>query len=242
MLFQYLRRKVRRIRPANRPVSVLTALSKLYEKVLFDQIYEAFYWRLSPNLSGFLKGHSCCTALLKLTEDWRACLDRREAVAAVAIDLSKAFDSVCHPLLLAKLKAYGFTHDALEIMTAYLIGRRQRVKLDGVHSTWRTIKTGVPQGSLLGPLLFNMYVNDLNYFITNTSLRLYADDTTQYASDVSPILHFEVQNSPGNELGSHNILGLFWGTQAIRSDKQIMVALSHPSIKLNEDDIPGAKL
>ena len=63
-------------------------------------------------------------------------------------------------------------------MTAYLIGRRQRVKLDGVHSTWRRIKTGVPQGSLLGPLLRNMYV-DLNYFITNTSLRLYDDDTTQ---------------------------------------------------------------
>ena len=74
------------------------------------------------------------------------------------------------------------------------------------------------------------------------SLRLYADDTTQYASDVSPILRSEVQNSPGNELGSHSILGLFWGTQAIRSDKQIMEALSHPSIKLNKDDIPGAKL
>ena len=72
-----------------RLVSVLTALSKLYEKVLFDQIYQAFYWRLSPNLSGFLKDHSCCTALVKLTEDWRACLDRREAVAGVAIDLSK---------------------------------------------------------------------------------------------------------------------------------------------------------
>ena len=70
-------------------------------------------------------------------------------------------------------------------MTAYLIGRRQRVKLDGVHSTGRTIKTGVPRGSLLGPLLFNMYVNDLNYFITNTSLRLYADDTTPYASDLN---------------------------------------------------------
>ncbi|PFX22149.1 RNA-directed DNA polymerase from mobile element jockey [Stylophora pistillata] len=178
-----------------RPVSVLTSLSKLYEKVLFDQIYEAFHWRLSPNLSGFLKGHSCCTALLKLTEDWRACLDRREAVAAVAIDLSKAFDSVCHPLLLAKLKAYGFTHDALETMTAYLTGRRQRVKLDGVYSSWRTVKTGVPQGSLLGPLLFNLYVNDLNYFITNTSLRLYADDTTHYASDVSPTVLQYIINS-----------------------------------------------
>ena len=178
-----------------RPVSVLTSLSKLYEKVLFDQIYEAFHWRLSPNLSGFLKGHSCCTALLKLTEDWRACLDRREAVAAVAIDLSKAFDSVCHPLLLAKLKAYGFTHDALETMTAYLTGRRQRVKLDGVYSSWRTVKTGVPQGSLLGPLLFNLYVNDLNYFITSTSLRLYADDTTHYASDVSPTVLQYIINS-----------------------------------------------
>ena len=178
-----------------RPVSVMTALSKLYEKVLFDQIYEAFYWRLSPNLSGFLKGHSCCTALLKLTEDWRAYLDRREAFAAVTIDLSKAFDSVCHPLLPAKLKAYGFTYDVLEIMTAYLIGRRQRVKLEGVNPTWRTIKTGVPQGSLLGPLLFNMYVNDLNYFITNTSLRLHADDTTQYVYDVSPMVLQFVINS-----------------------------------------------
>ena len=63
-----------------RPVSVLTALSKLYEKVIFDQRYEALNWRLSPNLSGYLKGHSCCIALLKMTEDWRASLDRREAV------------------------------------------------------------------------------------------------------------------------------------------------------------------
>ena len=99
----------------------------------------------------------------------------------MAIDLSKAFDSVCHPLLLAKLKAYGFTYDAPELMTAYLVGQRQRVKLDGVHSTWRTVRTGVPQGFLLGPLLFNMYVNDVNYFIANTFLRL-------YAFDVSPMI------------------------------------------------------
>ena len=97
--------------------------------------------------------------------------------------------------MLAKLKAYGFTGDALELMTAYLLGRRQRVKLDGAYSSWRTMTTRVPQGSLLGPLLFNMYVNDLNCFVSNTCLRLYADDTTEYASDVSPMVLQCVINS-----------------------------------------------
>ena len=77
---------------------------------------------------------------------------------------------------------------ALQLMTAYLRERKQRVKLDNTYSHWRTVTTGVPQGSLLGPLLFNIYMNDLNYFIEGTSLRLYADDTTAYASDKSPVV------------------------------------------------------
>ena len=171
-----------------RAVSVLPALSKIYERVMYDQIYGTFITILSPNISGYLKGHSCCTALLKMTKDWRKSLDEREAVAAIAVDLSKAFDSVCHGLLLAKLRAYGFSKSAIELMSSYLCGRRQRVKLDNVYSDWRMVKTGVPQGSLLGPLLFNIYSNDLNYKVSNTSLRLYADDTTEYASDVSPMV------------------------------------------------------
>ena len=97
-------------------------------------MYEAFYSRLSRNLSGYLKGPSCCTALLKMTEDWRASIDIREPVTVVVVDLTKAFDSVCHPLLLAKLKAYGVTDDALELITAHLLGRRQRVKVDFILS------------------------------------------------------------------------------------------------------------
>jgi len=149
-------------------------------------VYCAFAPSLMPNLSGYLKTHSCCTALLKMVEDWRLSLNNREAVAVLAIDLSKTFDSVCHGLLLAKLRAYGFTDQALELKRNYLQDRRQRVKLDGIYSDWKPVKVGVPQGSLLGPLYFNICINNLNLQVTNTSLQLYADDTTEYASDISP--------------------------------------------------------
>ena len=82
-----------------------------------------------------------------MTEDWRASLDRREAVTAVAIDLSKAFDSVCHSLLLAKLKALGFSNTGIELMSAYLRGRRQRVKLDGVYSDGELLSPGSLKGA-----------------------------------------------------------------------------------------------
>ena len=106
-----------------RPVSVLTALSKVYGKVMYDQLYNTFCRHLSQNLSGFIKNHSCCTALLTalLTEDWRRSLDNRESAMAVAVDLSKAFDSMNHNLLLAKLKAYGLFQSAMSLMSSYLL-------------------------------------------------------------------------------------------------------------------------
>ena len=126
-----------------------------------------------------------------MTEDWRNSVDNKEAVTAVAVDLSKAFDAINHSLLLAKLKAYSFSPHTLELMSTYLLGCQQCVRLEGVCSNFKTVKSGVPQGSLLGPLLLNIFINDLNFCVPNVSLRLYADDTTDYLSDVSPtILEF----------------------------------------------------
>ena len=110
-----------------RPISILTALFKVYERIMYDLLHHAFQSHLSSNMSVFLKHHSCCSALLKMFEDWRNSLDKREAVVAVAIDLSKACDSIDHNLLLAKLGAYGLSSSALLLMSSYLTGRKQRV-------------------------------------------------------------------------------------------------------------------
>ena len=145
---------------------------------MYDQIYNTFCRHLSQNLSGFLKNHSCCTAFLKMTEDWKRSLDNWEWAMAVAFVLSKAFHSINHNLLLAKLKAYGLSQSALSLISSYLLGRKQRVCLHGVCSSYSDLRAGLPQGSLLGPLLFNIFINDLNYAVSDVSLRLYADDTT----------------------------------------------------------------
>ena len=104
------------------------------------------------NMSGFLLGHSCCSALLKLTDDWRQALDNKKDVPVVAVGLSKGFDSICHSLLLAKLKVYGVHDSAIRLIQSYLSGRFHRVKCNEKVSDWLPLRLGVPQGSLLGPL------------------------------------------------------------------------------------------
>ena len=119
----------------------------------------------------------------------------------IAIDLSKAFDCMCHNLLLAKVKAYGVQEPALQLLRSYLHGRKQRVICNNKCSSWSTVQCGVLQGSLLSPLLFNIFMN-INETVTVSSLRLYADDTTQYTADHSPVVLQHLLNHDMEKLSS----------------------------------------
>ena len=116
-----------------------------------------------------------------MLEKWKASLDKGEYVDVIFMDLSKAFDTINHDLLLAKLKAYGFSHNALAFMLSYLKNRSHRVNINNNFSTWEEIIAGALQGSILGPLLFHVFINDIFYFEDKSYLSNYADDNVLYA-------------------------------------------------------------
>ena len=168
-----------------RPVSILPSFNNVFEKILANQ-FEDFYENiLSDHISAYRKNYSCETSLLKLT-DWRQSLDNKEIVAVISLDLSKAFDCIPHNLLLAKLKAYGAGEHSVSLFKSYLSNRMQRVKIGDTYSSWECVTRGVPQGSVLGPRLFNIDINDLFYNINLGTLHAYADDEQLYNSDRNP--------------------------------------------------------
>lgn len=161
-----------------RPVSVLCTLSKVLESVICDQFNEYFNVMVSDKLAAYRKGYSCENVLFSCVEEWKQALDNNETAAIIAMDLSKAFDSIPHGLLIAKLSSYGVSTNTCNYVKSYLTDRMQRVKIDNVRSKWLTIKRGVPQGSLTGPLLFNIFLNDLLLNMGECSIYNYADDNT----------------------------------------------------------------
>ena len=172
-----------------RPISVLPTPSKIIERAVYNQLIYHFesHGLLDPRQHGFRRDHSTCSAIFELTQYLYNSMDSKLFVSCVFIDYSKAFDTIDHDILYNKLTYYGLDDGVLAWCKDYLHHRKQCVKIDHVRSGEETMKYGVPQGSILGPLFFIIYVNDLLKIIPqNIQILLYADDTVVFFADQDP--------------------------------------------------------
>ena len=227
-----------------RPVSILNIVSKIFERVVYDQVETYFKDRdlLYKFQSGFRGGFSTDTCLIHLTDYIRNENDKGNFVGMLLLDLQKAFDTVDHSILLMKLKAAGLGNDILRWFSSYLCDRQQLVDVSGTFSSTAQVTCGVPQGSILGPLLFIIYVNDMSAVVKN-KLLLYADDSAILVSDkcfsnVEQVLIAELQSVSqwlvDNKLSLH--LGktesiVFGSKQKLRSKSSLNISCNGTEIE-----------
>ena len=161
-----------------RPVSLTSIVVKTLERMVHKHImnFLSELHLLCENQHGFRRFWSCLTQLLQLVHHWFSVLDKQGAIDVAFLDFAKAFDRVSHPHLINKLKSYGVSGQLLEWLNNFLSNRKQRVMIDGHESNWLEVTSGVPQGSILGPLLFLVYINDLPSSVTS-KVDLFADDS-----------------------------------------------------------------
>ena len=233
-----------------RPISVLPVVSRLFEKIVFDQVFnyftenEFFY----SDQSGFRLFHSVLSCLLKCTNDWYLNFDKGLFSGVTFIDLKKAFDTVDHDILIAKLRLYGVEGMELDWFISYLSNRKQCCKVNGNISKIQDIKCGVPQGSCLGPLLFLIYINDLPFALHRTKVTMYADDTSisyssKSISDLSNAINLDLQDLSawlqGNKL-SLNVAktqSMILGTAPNLKKLDYSDSTNFPLFEINEEKI-----
>ena len=179
----------RQLKSNYRPISLLSCLSKVFERIVFSDMYEYFVSNglLCECNSGFRKNDSTINRLLALLDSIHKGLENRQDVILILLDISKAFDKVWHPGLLFKLKQLGITGNLLQWIESYLTNRRQRVVVGGKSSPSLHIHAGVPQGSILGPLLFLIFINDMTRDL-HLECHQYADDTTLVHFSNTPLV------------------------------------------------------
>ncbi len=161
--------------PGNyRPISVLPVLSKVLERLAHNRLYDYItdHNVLSPSQSGFRKGNSTSTCLIDFLENLYSNIDKGETVGVLFLDLKKAFDTVNHSILVSKLSHLGISNEALEWIESYLYGRSQVTFVNHTYSAAGHVDCGVPQGSILGPLFFILYVNSLPEVLNNRTLMI----------------------------------------------------------------------
>ena len=196
---------------------------------MYTQIIDYIQDHLSPYLFGFRKGHSTEQCLVIMLEKWKKALDQKGNAGAILTDLSEAFDSLCHNLLIAKLSAYDFDQESLEFIRSYLKDRKQRTKVGSFYSIWNLIKLFVPLGSILGPLLFNIFIHDIFYFISDIDIANYADDNTPYATEISMTSLLETLEMETNVL-------LYWfrvNEMKPNEDKCHLLVINHGNVSVN---------
>ena len=222
-----------------RPITLLPCASKVLEKLVGVQVNFGFDDRIYLHSSAYRKAHSCETTLINLVENWRLARDQGKVVSILSTDMSKAFDSLHPPLLLSKFRAYGFRENTVQLLNSYLTDRKYRVKIGRHVSSSRLVNRGCPQGSALGPLLWNVFQNDLPYGL-NAKLSMYADDHQIYhiGDDQEAVTSqlMESVNYVTNWYGSNLLAGNIKKYQAMN----IGFSQSNGNIHVNGEEIKTA--